>query len=31
MMPLTVDWLIWSYDVHVGLLRSVQPPLEVRA
>src|SRR3954464_990818 len=30
MIPLTVDWLIWSYDVQVGLLRSVQPPLEVR-
>src|SRR3954470_21310697 len=30
MMPLTVDWLTWSYDVHVGLVRLVQPPLDVR-
>src|SRR3954454_58603 len=30
MIPLTVDWLIWSYDVHVATLRLVQPPLDVR-
>ena len=29
-MPLTVDWLICSYDVHVLTLRLVQPPLDVR-
>lgn len=28
MIPLTVDWLICSYEVQVELLRSVQPPLE---
>src|ERR1700750_35186 len=30
MIPLTVDWLIWSYDVQVATLRLVQPPLDVR-
>src|SRR3954451_607575 len=30
MIPLTVDWLIWSYDVHVATLRLVQPPLDER-
>src|SRR4051812_25802876 len=30
MIPLTVDWLIWSYDVHVDTLRLVHPPLDVR-
>src|SRR3954449_1324640 len=30
MIPLTVDWLMWSYDVHVATLRLVQPPLEER-
>ena len=29
-MPLTVSWLIWSYDVHVLTARLVQPPLDVR-
>ena len=28
-MPVTVDWLICSYDVHVPMLRLVQPPLDV--
>src|SRR3954453_5584189 len=30
MIPLTVDWLTWSYDVHMATLRLVQPPLDVR-
>jgi hypothetical protein len=30
MIPLTVDWLICSYDVQVELYRSMQPPLDVR-
>src|SRR6478609_1056494 len=29
-MPVTVDWLICSYDVQVLTLRLVQPPLDVR-
>src|SRR4051794_31576153 len=30
LIPSTVAWLIWLYYVHLGLLRVVQPPLDVR-